>query len=249
MTTAIDAADKSADKSAHNEPPAETKRVTTVAIVEDNAEFLSRFRQVIESDPEFSFVGSAINGTDGIALIDRVQADAYLFDLGLPDINGIELIKHVVKTYPDSDVMVITMFADDAHVIKSIEAGATGYILKDSSTPDILDCIRTLRDGGSPISPLIARRILQKMHPVSIDATPIVKNANPALPVNALLTEREFQVLHALSKGLSFKEIGAKYYISSHTVARHVKKIYGVLAVHSRGEAVYEATKLGILNV
>ncbi|PRC94549.1 response regulator [Solimicrobium silvestre] len=221
---------------------------TKVAIIEDNVEFLNRFRQVIQSDSDFAFVGSASNGADGIALIDSIRADAYLVDLGLPDINGIELIKHAVKTYPECDVMVITMFADDAHVIKSIEAGATGYILKDSSSLDILDCIRTLRDGGSPISPMIARRILQRFQPVTINPAPVAENAPPIIPSSELLSEREYQVLHALSKGLSFKEIAAKYYISTHTVARHVKKIYRVLAVHSRGEAVYEATKLGILS-
>jgi len=228
--------------------------VTTVAIIEDNTEFLSRFRHVIESSPDFSFIGSAENGADGIALINNVKADAYLVDLGLPDINGIELIKLAVNIHPDCDVMVITMFADDAHVIQSIEAGATGYILKDSTSLDILECIRTLRDGGSPISPLIARRILQRIQPVIPNATvqrasasEMTGNANVAIS-NELLSEREYQVLQALSKGLSFKEIGSKYYISSHTVARHVKKIYRVLAVHSRGEAVYEATKLGILS-
>ena len=233
---------------------------TKVAIIEDNTEFLCRFRSVIESSPDFAFVGSAVNGADGLSLIKEVAADAYLVDLGLPDINGIELIKFAVKTHPECDVMVITMFADDSHVIQSIEAGATGYILKDSTTLDILDCIRTLRDGGSPISPLIARRILQKIQPVTThvsrasdvaagkdDATDSNTAARPSLG-NAILSEREYQVLQALSKGLSFKEIGAKYFISSHTVARHVKKIYRVLAVHSRGEAVYEATKLGILS-
>ncbi|MET3106865.1 DNA-binding NarL/FixJ family response regulator [Oxalobacteraceae bacterium GrIS 2.11] len=224
--------------------------VTKVAIIEDNAEFLCRFRQVIESSPDFAFVGSAVNGTDGTALINQIEADAYLVDLGLPDINGIELIRLAVKTHPDCDVMVITMFADDAHVIQSIEAGATGYILKDSTSLDILECIRTLRDGGSPISPLIARRILQKFQPLVTMPSPPqnLADISPASAGNNLLSEREYQVLSALSKGLSFKEIGTKYYISSHTVARHVKKIYRVLAVHSRGEAVYEATKLGILS-
>jgi len=222
--------------------------VTKVAIIEDNAEFLSRFRHVIESSAEFSFIGSAANGTDGMALINNVAADAYLIDLGLPDIHGIELIRHAVRLRPDCDVMVITIFADDAHVIQSIEAGATGYILKDSTSLDILECIRTLREGGSPISPLIARRILQKFQ---LPAVRVAVHPVPDIPAQITptpLSEREYQVLYALSKGLSFKEIGARYFISSHTVARHVKKIYRVLAVHSRGEAVYEATKLGILS-
>jgi len=223
--------------------------VTKVAIIEDNAEFLSRFRHVIESSADFSFVGSAVNGTDGLALINNVCADAYLVDLGLPDIDGIELIRHAVKLRPECDVMVITVFGDDTHVIQSIEAGATGYILKDSTSLDILECIRTLREGGSPISPMIARRILQKFQTTSEPAAvPDQVTAIPTQVTPTPLSEREYQVLYALSKGLSFKEIGARYYISSHTVARHVKKIYRVLAVHSRGEAVYEATKLGILG-
>lgn len=222
--------------------------VTKVAIIEDNPEFLSRFRNVIESSADFSFIGSAINGTDGLALINNVAADAYLVDLGLPDINGIELIRHAVQLRPECDVMVITIFADDAHVIQSLEAGATGYLLKDSTSVDILECIRTLRAGGSPISPLIARRILQKFQPPVVIALADRAADIPAQNVPTPLSEREYQVLYALSKGLSFKEIGARYFISSHTVARHVKKIYRVLAVHSRGEAVYEATKLGILG-
>jgi DNA-binding NarL/FixJ family response regulator len=215
--------------------------VTKVIIVEDNVEFLARFKHVIEADPEFSLIGIASNGADGMDLINGPAADAYLIDLGLPDMSGIELIKLAVKTHEDCDVMVITMFADDVHVIQSIEAGATGYILKDSSSLDITECIRTLRDGGSPISPMIARRILQRFQPPAADAPATVDRKE-------ILSEREFQILHGLSKGLSFKEIATKHHISSHTVARHVKKIYRVLAVHSRGEAVYEATKLGILS-
>ena len=218
--------------------------VTKVIIVEDNAEFLARFKSVIESDPDFSLIGIATNGADGMALINGPAADAYLIDLGLPDMSGIELIKLAVKTHVDCDVMVITMFADDAHVIQSIEAGATGYILKDSSSLDITECIRTLRDGGSPISPMIARRILQRFQPTGASTAEVTANGKQ----KSILSEREFQVLHALSKGLSFKEIATSHHISSHTVARHVKKIYRVLAVHSRGEAVYEATKLGILS-
>ena len=223
--------------------------VTTVAIIEDNAEFLSRFRHVIESGPDLSFAGSATNGTDGLALISNVAADAYLIDLGLPDIPGIELIRHAVRLRPECDVMVITLFADETHVMQSIEAGATGYLLKDSTSLDILESIKTLRLGGSPISPMIARRILQKFQTVAQSPAPADRQRDiPAQNAASPLSEREYQVLYALSKGLSFKEIGARYYISSHTVARHVKKIYRVLAVHSRGEAVYEATKLGLLS-
>ncbi|MFZ6689280.1 response regulator [Undibacterium sp. SXout11W] len=222
---------------------------TTIAIIEDNPEFLNRFSQIIQSDPDYLLLGVATNGLDGIALVNNGRADVYLVDLGLPDVDGIEIIKHAVKAHADCDVMVITVFGDDAHIIKSIEAGATGYILKDSSSFDILDCIRTLRDGGSPVNPMIARRILQKFQPEKpngIESIAITKSLTSAPPA---LTDRENQMLRALAKGLSFKEIGETHFISAHTVARHVKKIYRTLAVHSRGEAVYEASKMGLLEM
>lgn len=211
----------------------------TVAIVEDNLEFLRRFTEIVEADPTLRLLGSACNGRDGLAMIARTRADVYLIDLGLPDMNGVDLIRHAVRTHPGCDVVVITVFGDDTHVIASIEAGATGYLLKDSDPAAIVDCIAVLRDGGAPVSPIIARKILQKFQGAA--ARPIPS------PLPTGLTEREVEILRALAKGLSINEIGGLYAISPHTVARHVKNIYKKLAVHSRGEAVYEATILGLL--
>lgn len=224
---------------------------TSVAIIEDHPEFIARFCDIIRADADFALAGSAVNGAEGISLIDSGRADVYLVDLGLPDMSGIDVIRHALKTHPDCDVMVITVFGDDAHVIASIEAGATGYILKDSSPADIGDCIRELRDGGSPISPIIARKILQKFqHKKSAAANGAAPSSHRAsADALATLTEREIQILRGLAKGLSFKEIGELHFISAHTVSCHVKKIYSKLAVHSRGEAVYEATKMGLIRL
>jgi len=212
---------------------------TTIAIIEDNLDFLRRYSAIIEADADVALLGTASTGRDGLALIDRVRADVYLIDLGLPDFNGVELIRHAVRSRPDCDVVVVTVFGDDAHIMASLEAGATGYLLKDTPPAELVDCIRVLRDGGAPVSPVIARKILQRFH--------IGKPAQPT-PPQTILTEREIEVLRALAKGLTFIEIGQLYAISPHTVARHVKNIYKKLAVHSRGEAVYEATALGLLQ-
>lgn len=220
-----------------------------VAIIEDKPEFLARFSQIIRAEAEFALVGTASNGAEGIALVDRVDADVYLVDLGLPDMSGTEVIKHALRRCAECDVLVITVFGDDQHIIESVEAGATGYVLKDSSAGEIVDCIRTLRAGGSPVSPVIARKLLQRFRLENQLATaPAVNLPAAASPARAALTQRETEILSLLSKGLSFSEIGESLHISSHTVAQHIKKIYRKLAVHSRGEAVYEATQMGILQ-
>ena len=220
-----------------------------VAIIEDKPEFLARFSQIIRAEAEFALVGTASNGAEGIALVDRVNADVYLVDLGLPDMSGTEVIKHALRRCAECDVLVITVFGDDQHIIESVEAGATGYVLKDSSAGEIVDCIRTLRAGGSPVSPVIARKLLQRFRLENQLATaPAVNLPAAASPARAALTQRETEILSLLSKGLSFSEIGESLHISSHTVAQHIKKIYRKLAVHSRGEAVYEATQMGILQ-
>jgi DNA-binding NarL/FixJ family response regulator len=224
----------------------------TVAIIEDNPEFLSRFVEVIQSHDDLSFAGAAVNGKDGVELIDNGPADVYLIDLGLPDISGMELIRHAASVHPDCAVMVITVFGDDAHIMASIQAGATGYILKDSPASEIAGCIRMLHEGGSPMSPVIARRILQRfrMQKAAPPASKPTKEPPKQAPAAGDdLTEREVGILRALAKGLTYKEIGGEHSISSHTVAQHVKSIYRKLTVHSRGEAVYEATKRGLIKL
>lgn len=225
---------------------------TTVAVIEDNPEFLARFCEIIRSDAEFELAGCAANGAEGLTLIEHHRADVYLIDLGLPDMNGTGLIRHALKTHPGCEVMVVTVFGDDAHVLASIEAGATGYVLKDGSPAEITDCIRELRAGGAPISPLIARKILQRFQRKNAGAAhsapPAPPRAHPA-DGDTAMTERELAVLRALAKGMSLREIGESHFISAHTVAGHVKNIYRKLAVHSRGEAVYEASKLGLIQL
>jgi DNA-binding NarL/FixJ family response regulator len=133
-------------------------------------------------------------------------------------------------------------------VVDSIEAGATGYLLKDAGAGPIAASIHELRAGGSPISPSIARRVLARFR-ISAAPTPPAPALQPA-PKDATpspLTERETEILRLAAKGLSFETIGELTEISPHTVVAHVKKIYRKLAVHSRGEAVYEASQMGLL--
>lgn len=139
------------------------------------------------------------------------------------------------------------MFADDEHVLGSIEAGATGYLLKDASAARIAAAIHEVHAGGSPISPSIARRVLARFRggpAAAAVAGPAVAVA-PAEP--SPLSERETELLRLIAKGFSFDAVAEPLSISPHTVVTHVKNIYRKLAVHSRGEAVHEARQMGLL--
>lgn len=221
---------------------------TSVLIVEDEPEFMRRFSLAVLGDPALRLAAAVGTGRAGIAMLDLQSPDVLLVDLGLPDMHGAEVIRHAAQRHPGCDVLVVTMFADDGHVVSAIEAGASGYLLKDASAERIADGIRELRAGGAPISPGIARRVLERFRdrarPAAVDA-PLPQPAAPAVP--SPLTPRESELLRMIAKGFTFETIGTLLDISPHTVVAHVKKIYRKLAVHSRSEAVYEAGQMGLL--
>lgn len=224
----------------------------SIIIVEDEPEFRRRFAQIIDSEPTMRLAGVAANKREAQVLIDREDFDVMLIDLGLPDGTGIDLIRNVSQRKPDVDIMVVTVFGDEQHVVSSIEAGATGYILKDSTPADVISCIRLLRACGSPVSPVVARSVLRairsRMGGTTTSSSSTTAPTRSANAENNPLSARETEILQLLAKGMSFNEIGEILGISPHTVTAHIKKIYRKLAVHSRGEAVYEASQMGLLK-
>jgi len=215
----------------------------SVLIVEDEPEFMRRFSDAVLADPSLHLVAAVSTGLAAQAMLDTLRPDVMLIDLGLPDISGVDVIRYAAVRHPHCDALVVTMFGDDQHVVASIEAGATGYLLKDAVAERIAASIHELHAGGSPISPGIARRVLARFR----DAPPPAPGAAAQTAQDTPLTERETELLKLAAKGLSFDTIGQLMGISPHTVVAHVKKIYRKLAVHSRSEAVYEASQLGLL--
>jgi DNA-binding NarL/FixJ family response regulator len=209
-----------------------------VMVVEDDPAMRRSLCDKVERHAELCIVGAAGSLRDGRTLIAERDADVVLVDLGLPDGDGTELIRLAADR--GREVMVITVFGDDRHVIAAIEAGATGYLLKDADADGICDAILKQIDGGSPISPSIARRLLARFRPQD---SPV--NGSEAVH----LTERETEVLQMVSRGLSNNEIASLLGMSFHTVASHVKHIYRKLAVGSRSEAVFEAVSQGIIRL
>jgi DNA-binding NarL/FixJ family response regulator len=169
-----------------------------------------------------------------------------LVDLGLPDGSGIDVIRAAHTRWPDCGIMVSTTFGDERHVMESLEAGAAGYLLKDSGAKSMAAEIRSIHQGGSPISPLIARQILVRFR--EKDKTPLVARQISPKKMHAALSGREQEVLEYITKGFTSDEIAGLMSVSRHTVLTFVRRIYSKLEVNSKAEAIYEARNQGLLD-
>lgn len=208
-----------------------------VFVVEDDAVTRESLRSRIEAHPRLR-VGAAVgSAADGLAALALARPDVLLSDLGLPDGSGIDVIRGALRLYPGLPIMVITVFGNEQRVVGAIQAGASGYLLKDDATHEIGMAIELLMAGGSPISPAIARHLIRHFQ------APVA----PAETTREPLSARELEVLNLASKGFSYAEIAQLLGLSTNTIASYTKHIYVKLAVGSRSEAIYEASRLGLL--
>lgn len=216
-----------------------------VALVEDDVEVQNAIVRAVEASVDLLMVSIASTRSEGLYALQGRAADVLLVDLGLPDGSGLDVIEAARHLWPSCAVMVCTTFADEAHVMKSLEAGASGYLLKDGEAGDMLREIRSLHAGGSPINPLIARKILTHFR-----TQPAVKAHEPMLrpdPMHSVLSARETEVLELITKGFTADEIAKVMQVSTHTVQTYVRRIYAKLKVNSKAEAIYEARYQGLV--
>ena len=238
-----------------------------VLIVEDDPATRAFFAQSVRQCAQLQLLGQAASVAEACIWLGESghTIDVLLTDLGLPDGSGLEVIRHALQRHPECEALVISMFGDEDNVLASIEAGATGYIHKDSAPDDVAQAILQLKAGASPISPMIARRVLAKYRSMlgdlkHIEAVAQKNIAGPATESVArdmpptdqadgpALSPREQEVLELIARGFSYAEISKLRHVSVHTVQTHIKNLYAKLAVHSKSEAVYEATRMGLLR-
>jgi DNA-binding NarL/FixJ family response regulator len=212
--------------------------VIRIIIVEDDPVTLGRIEQSLIGLEDMNVIGTASNVGQSQPLIAAGGYDVLLCDLGLPDGSGIDVIRASSMANPEADIIVITVFAEQAKVLNSIKAGAHGYLLKDENLDGCAERIREVRAGGSPISPLIARQLLRQLAPAPASDGPEIA-----------LTPRETEVLNMLARGFSYNEIADILHLSAQTIATHVKNLYRKLEVRSRSEAVFEASSRGIISL
>jgi DNA-binding NarL/FixJ family response regulator len=228
---------------------------TQVALVEDDTGMRERIARVVDADPSLSLAYCASNAADILDWLADNAVDVLLVDLGLPDRPGLQVISQCRSMQPACAVMVLSIFGDEANMVQAFEAGASGYLLKDGTEADLATHIRHLRAGGSPMSPVIARKLLRRWqaHSSAAPAQPATATASAAAakPAGAVtperLSPREFEVLDLVSRGFTYVEVGVQMGVSASTVQTHIRNIYGKLDVHNKSEAVFEARNLGWL--
>jgi DNA-binding NarL/FixJ family response regulator len=227
-------------------PPNQTPSAPiSVLIVEDEVVTRRTLCMAIESEPTLKLAAALDSVRSAVDWLKLGSVDILLTDLGLPDGSGLDVIRACLERNPCCDVMVLTMSSDEDKVLACIEAGASGYILKGAGRLDVVRALLDLHAGGSPMSPLIARKVLSRMRD---DKKVPERVAAPGAP-NALLTKREAAILDLIARGDTYGEVARLLSVSVGTVQTHVKNIYGKLAVHSRGEAVFEAQRRGLLHL
>jgi len=213
-----------------------------VLLVEDDPNTRDRLTAAVNAHPQLTVTAAVGTCLEAQAELKKGFPDVLLSDLGLPDGNGLDLLRFVSTHHPQTESMVITVFGDEKNVLAAIEAGASGYLLKDGNSDYIGQSIMQMLAGGSPISASIARHLLKRFQPVS---TGPAESPHPC----PTMTGREQAVLELVAKGFSYVEIAKALDMSVHTVTSHIKHIYRKLAVNSRSEAVFEAMQLGIIKL
>jgi DNA-binding NarL/FixJ family response regulator len=198
-----------------------------VAIVEDNQELMKSMEQLFEQTEGIRCVASVNNLLNVVSIFQKTLPEIVIMDIGLPDISGIEGVRTLKNNFDNMQILMFTVFEDDDKIFDAIREGASGYLLKKTRPAAIIEAIRELHDGGSPMSPSVARRVIRYFQ-----SGPQLKQEDYQLTV------REKEILFALIDGLSYKKIADKYYLSVHTIRKHISSVYEKLHVHSRSQAV-----------
>jgi two-component system NarL family response regulator len=205
-----------------------------IAIVEDHRQILENLRLLLSGESGITVEGAFLSAEEALSELPRISPEIMLIDLDLPGMSGIELIRKVKGARTEVEMLAYTIFEDRDTVFSAIKAGASGYILKGSSPRELIESLNSLYQGGAPMSPKIARKVIREFHE---------EEENPS----TLLSQKEKNIVKCIEQGLTYKVIAERLCISPHTVHTHIKNIYEKLQAKDRAEAINKARKKGLL--
>jgi DNA-binding NarL/FixJ family response regulator len=198
-----------------------------ICLVEDDNWLRAELEQAVRAVPDFEFAGSFPSAEAALEGIATLDPGLVLMDINLPGINGVECLRRLKADHPQLQVLILTVYEQSDLIFDSLLAGANGYLLKRTSTLEIIESIRQVHEGGAPMTASIARRVVQYFHKAGSQSSECGK-----------LSPREREVLELLARGDAYKQIAERLNVGLETIRMHIKHIYSKLSVHSRGEAV-----------
>ncbi|GAA1308182.1 response regulator transcription factor [Streptomyces sanglieri] len=213
----------------------EPARVITLVVVDDHPVVRDGLRGMFDSDPDFRVLGEASNGVEGVEMAVRLDPDVVLMDLRMPGGGGVAAIAELAGRGARSKVLVLTTYDTDSDTLPAIEAGATGYLLKDAPRDELFTAVRAAADGRTVLSPAVASRLISRVR-------------TPAAAGSEALSGREREVLELVAKGTSNREIAAELFISEATVKTHLTHVFAKLGAKDRAAAVAIGYDRGILG-
>lgn len=213
-----------------------------VIVVDDQAAVRGGFALILGADAQIEVVGQAADGVEALALARRLKPDVALMDVRMPRMDGIEATRHLISGTQTGDVrvLVLTTFDDDEHVYDALQAGASGFLLKDTEPADLVAAVKVVAAGDALLAPGVTRRLIERL--VAIDGR---QDPRISLPV---LTARETDVLAAVARGLSNVEIATELFVSYSTVKTHVSHLLAKLSARDRAQLVMLAYRSGLVR-
>ena len=208
-------------------------RTIRLLIVDDHPVVRSGLQGMLASQPDFEVVGEAQDGSEGVRLAKKLKPDVILMDLRMPEMDGVTAIKRIKAEQPEIRILVLTTYESDADILRSIETGATGYLLKGAPREELYSAIRAVSRGESPLAPAVAARLVGRLRG----------------PADSTLSNREIEVLQLVARGTSNKGIAKELWISETTVKTHMLHVFAKLGVADRTAAVTAALKRGIIRL
>ncbi|EMJ81624.1 response regulator receiver domain protein [Leptospira borgpetersenii serovar Hardjo-bovis str. Sponselee] len=212
-----------------------------VSIIEDNRHTALNLQELLSNSSDFQFLRHYPNSQKAIEDIPENIPDIVILDIGLPGKNGLECLKELKEKTPNTKYVIFTVFEDEEKIVEAIQGGVSGYLLKDTPPELFLAELKVIILGGASLTPRIADKIIREF-------TKKEENQNPPIQNTLGLTKRQLQILNFVALGMTVADIADELDISSHTVSRHIEKIYKKMEVHSKSEAIIRGRRMGIIR-
>ncbi len=228
----------------------EGHELTRLAIVDDHELARASLQNMLSDEPDIELVGEAANGREALLLCSRLKPDMVLMDVRMPEMDGLAATKEIKQRYPQISVIMLTMHENPDYLFEALKAGAAGYVLKDAPQEVVVEAVRRVREGESPLDTHLAARLLRRLAAESEQrGLPLRATGRHGVSPTAALTRRESEVLELMKQGKSNRQIAEELTISPGTAKNHVEHIIGKLGVSDRTQAVVKGLELGLLGL